>query len=101
MLGAWISLKFGRLLLPWMLLALAIASFFLPPPWREALLAAQALGYGLALLDPALPEGTALKRLTSPLRTFVTLILAAAAAVRIFWVPPAELWKETRVGKTA
>jgi len=101
MLGAWVSLKFGRLLLPWMLLALAISSFFLPSPWREALLVAQALGYGLALLDPATPEGSVLKRLTSPLRTFVTLILAAAAAVRIFWVPPADLWKETRVGKTA
>ena len=50
--------------------------------------------YGLALLDGALRDGSRLKRLTSPIRTFVVLMAASLAAVRVYFVQPTSLWKE-------
>jgi biofilm PGA synthesis N-glycosyltransferase PgaC len=91
------SHKFGRLLLPWALIAMAAASFALPGAWRALALAAQAAFYGVAVLDTAMPERWPIKRLTSPVRTFVVLMIAAAGAVSIFFVPPRALWGETRV----
>lgn len=91
------SHKFGRLLLPWALIAAAVSSFALPGAWRALALAAQAAFYGAALLDAAIPEGWPVKRLTSPVRTFVVLMIAAAGAVSIFFVPARALWGETRV----
>jgi poly-beta-1,6-N-acetyl-D-glucosamine synthase len=94
------SYKLGRLLLPYALLLTAISSFFLPRPWAEAAIAAQALLYGLAGADHWIPAGFALKRLSAPGRTFVVLIAAAFCAGSILFVPAARLWKVTRV-KTA
>ncbi len=91
--------KFGRLIMPWALLLVAISSFGLPQPLRWVVLAAQALFYMLALVDLILPEGFALKRVTSPLRTFSMFMIAAALAVKVFFVPPRDLWKQTRVRK--
>jgi biofilm PGA synthesis N-glycosyltransferase PgaC len=96
---AWVSLKLGRLWLPFILLTLLVSSFGLPDPWRAAALAAQAAFYAAAALDRIVPEGTLLKRLSSPVRTFVVLVLAALSAVAVFFVSPASLWKETKVGK--
>jgi cellulose synthase/poly-beta-1,6-N-acetylglucosamine synthase-like glycosyltransferase len=92
-----VSHKLGRLLLPWALLAVLAASFGLPQPWRTAALAAQAAFYGLALADLAVPDSWPLKRLTSPVRVFVVLMLASLCAVSIFFVPRRVLWKETRI----
>lgn len=91
-----VSYKLGRLLLPYALITAAIATFWLPPVPRMAALLLQGLSYGLALLDGWIPEGTLLKRLTSPPRTFVMLMAAAVCAVSIFFVPPQTLWKPTR-----
>jgi cellulose synthase/poly-beta-1,6-N-acetylglucosamine synthase-like glycosyltransferase len=94
-----LSHKFGRLLVPWALLGLAVASAFLPAPWFPLLLIPQAAFYGIGLLDSAVPEGTLLKRLTSPVRTFLTLMAASACAVSFFLVPPETLWRgTTKVG---
>jgi len=87
-----LSHKFGRLLLPWLLVALFVVSFFLPWPWRAAA-ALQAIFYALAVFDGMLPDGWRIKRLTSPVRTFVTLMAAAACAVSIVILPSARLWK--------
>jgi poly-beta-1,6-N-acetyl-D-glucosamine synthase len=95
-----VSHKLGRLLLPWALLAVAVFSFFLPRPWGLFALAGQGSFYGLALLDLALPERSPLKRLTSPVRTFVVLMAAAMWAVSILFIPRRQLWKETRVRST-
>ncbi len=95
-----VSHKLGRLLLPWALLLMLVASFGLARPFSIVALAAQAAFYGFALLDPWLPETWALKRLSSPIRTFVVLMLAALCAVSIFFVPRRVLWKETRVSVT-
>jgi biofilm PGA synthesis N-glycosyltransferase PgaC len=88
-----VSYKLGRLLLPFALALLLIASVGLPLPWNFAFLGAQAAFYGIALLDLWMPEGFAGKRLTSPARTFVTLMAASACAPSIFFVPSARLWK--------
>jgi cellulose synthase/poly-beta-1,6-N-acetylglucosamine synthase-like glycosyltransferase len=89
------SYKFGRLLLPWLLLALAISSFGLPDPWRVAVLAAQVLFYAVAALDRWIPQSSVLKRLTSPARTFVVMMAAVVCGLSVFFVPARSLWKVT------
>jgi biofilm PGA synthesis N-glycosyltransferase PgaC len=88
-----VSYKFGRLMLPFLLLGMAVSSLFLPPPWREIAIAAQALFYLLALINRWVPGTSALKRLTAPVSAFVVLIAAAGCAVSILFVPPARLWR--------
>jgi poly-beta-1,6-N-acetyl-D-glucosamine synthase len=95
------SYKLGRLLLPYALLLMAVSGFWLPRPWAEAAIGAQALLYGLAALDHWVPAGFALKRLSAVCRTFVVLIAAAFCAGSILFVPAGRLWKETRVNATA
>jgi biofilm PGA synthesis N-glycosyltransferase PgaC len=96
-----VSHKLGRLILPWALVSAAASSFFLPAGYRDLALAAQAAGYALALADPLVPERFPLKRLTSPVRTFVVLMAAALCAVSILFLPRQALWKETRTGVRA
>lgn len=96
-----LSGKYSRLLIPWCLIGMAVASFGMPEPFRAIALTGQVLFYMAAVADLAVPSGSALKRLTSPIRTFVTLITAALFAVRIFFVPPRSLWKETTVREAA
>ena len=93
--------KYARLLVPWCLIGMAIASFGMPEPFRAIALTGQVLFYLAAVMDPAVPARSALKRLTSPIRTFVTLMAAALVAIRIFFVPPRSLWKETTVREAA
>jgi cellulose synthase/poly-beta-1,6-N-acetylglucosamine synthase-like glycosyltransferase len=92
-----VSYKLGRLLLPFALLACLIASGFLPSPWNSVLLGSQAGFYGIALLDLWIPEGFVGKRITSPARTFVTLMAASACAPSILFVPSARFWKSRGV----
>ena len=89
-----LSAKYGRIVIPYCMIAAALATIGLPPYWRAAAAWAQVLFYGLAALDVAVPDGSALKRLTSPIRTFVVLMAASLAAVRVYFVPPTSLWKE-------
>ena len=93
-----VSYKLGRLLLPYLLIALAVSSFWLPGWLAAAAIAGQVAFYSLALLDKSIPDRLhSLKRITSPARTFVTLMLAAICAVAIFFVPARSLWsKPTR-----
>jgi glycosyltransferase involved in cell wall biosynthesis len=95
-----VSHKLARLLMPWALLAAAASTLSLPEPWRSAMAAAQILGYGLAAADSVLPSWFPLKRLTSPLRTFLVLMAASLCAVCIFFVPPRVLWGQTRVSQS-
>ena len=92
-----VSYKLGRLLLPYALIGLAVGSFGLRPPWVFLALGAQLAGYGLAALDPWIPAGWLLKRVSSPARTFVVMMLAATCAVQVFFVPPRKLWKPTTI----
>jgi len=93
-----LSHKLGRLLLPFALLGALGFSVFLPRPWQEATLGAQLLFYGLAIADPLIPERNRLKRFSAVIRAFVVLVAAAACALNVFFRPPQQLWKETKVG---
>lgn len=88
------SHKMGRLLLPFALAAVAIGSLLIESPWREAMVAAQVAAYGLAAADGIVREGSGLKKLTSPARTFVVLVAAAAVAVRAVFQPVDQVWKK-------
>ena len=88
-----VSHKLGRLLMPWALILAAAVTWFLPRPWNLWAAAAQAVCYGLALLDYALHDDSPLKRLTSPARTFVVLMAASLCAVSIFFIPARVFWK--------
>ncbi len=91
-----LSHKLGRLLAPWCLLLIAVSSFFLPAPWWFPALALQACFYGLAVLDPCLPEDFPLKRVTAPVRAFVVLMASALCAAFVWVLPGRGLWPETR-----
>ncbi|MBL8173316.1 MAG: glycosyltransferase family 2 protein [Bryobacterales bacterium] len=99
MLVHYVSYKAARLLLPFALIAVLAASFGLPDPWNWILLSAQAVFYGSAAVDLWIPSGFPLKKLTSPIRTFVTLMAAALCAVSVFFVPSDRLWRPTEVRK--
>jgi len=92
-----LSAKFGRLIMPFLLILVAVSSFGLPKPLRQAALLAQAAFYLTALADQWVPQRTLLKRASSPIRTFVVLMAAAFLGLKIFFVPPRALWKETIV----
>jgi len=89
-----LSAKYGRVVIPYCLIAIALVTFGLPPYWRAVAGWGQLLFYGLAALDGAVPDGTPLKQLTSPIRTFVVLMAASLAAVQVYFVQPTSLWKE-------
>lgn len=91
-----LSYKLGRLLLPYALIALVIGSAGLARPWRWEMLAVQGAFYGLAIFDSLIPENWWIKHVSSPVRTFAGLMLAALCAISIFFIPPRTLWKETR-----
>lgn len=94
-----VSYKLGRLLLPYGLLGMAVSALFLPGWMGTAALAGQAVFYLMALVDGWIAEGSFLKKLTSPCRTFVTLIVAAIFGLKVFFVEPRQLWKVTSAGK--
>ena len=96
-----VSHKLGRLALPFALLAIAASSPFLPAPWGVTLLAAQAAFYLAAGVDLLIPENRPLKRLTSPVRTFVALMAASLCAASILFRPGAAFWKTTEVKPAA
>jgi cellulose synthase/poly-beta-1,6-N-acetylglucosamine synthase-like glycosyltransferase len=91
-----LSGKYGRLLIPYCMIAVALATIGLPQFWRSLAAGAQLLFCGAALVDPLVPPGFPLKRITSAIRTFVVLMAASLAGVRVFFVPPRCLWKEAR-----
>ena len=93
-----VSHKLGRLLLPFALIALLVSSFWLPAGWREVALGIQTVGYGLALIDPLIPEGWVVKRVSSAARTFVVLMMATLVAVSFFFVPGEEFLERDETG---
>lgn len=94
-----VSYKLGRLVLPFALICIAFGSCWLPLLWKIVSLTLQGAFYGLACTDRWIPEGSMVKRISSPVRVFVTMMLAALCAVAIFWVPAQALWKVTTLPK--
>jgi hypothetical protein len=97
MLLHYLSYKLGRLLLPWMFLALLAVSFLLPRPFSVLAVGAQLLFALIAATDFVTSPDSFWKRVSSPLRTVVTMLAASACAVAIFFVPPQRLWKPTQL----
>lgn len=95
----WVSAKFGRLALPWLLIVMLVASLGLPAPFNIWLFLGQVAFYSIAALDSVLPEWLPFKRATSLVRTFVVLVISSLLAMRVFFVAPQKLWKETQVRK--
>ena len=79
-------------------LILAAASFGLPAPWREALLAGQAVFYGLALADVWILKPRILKRVSSSAHTFLVMMIATLGGLSVLFIPPRTLWKVTSAG---
>jgi len=96
-----ISHKLGRLLLPFAFLTMAISSFGLPGLLCPIAVGAQCAFYLLALIDVILPDGFPLKRISAPVRTFVTLVVAALVAVSIFFRAAGSLWNKVTVPEAA
>ncbi len=91
-----VSHKFGRLLLPYALAATIVSSYWLPKPLSFIALGTQGTFYAIAALDAAVAGNGGFKRITSPARTFVTLMAAAFCAGSILFIAPDKLWKPTR-----
>ena len=89
-----ISGKYGRIVIPYCMIAVALATIGLPPYWRAAAFWGQVLFYSLAAVDGIVSDNVGLKKLTSPIRTFVVLMAASLAAVQVYFVQPTSLWKD-------
>lgn len=88
-----VSHKFGRLLLPWLLLATVLASVALPPSlWRTFLLGSEFLLPLLALARPLFTPWPALARFSGLAQTFLTMNWAALSSLRVFFTDPSRLW---------
>ncbi len=92
-----LSHKFGRLALPWMLLLLWGGTLAAPAgTFRTIALTAEFAPVLLAAVNFLVPARLPLKRLTSPSRTFLVMNLAAFTAMAVFFLPASVIWKPTR-----
>jgi poly-beta-1,6-N-acetyl-D-glucosamine synthase len=90
--------KFGRLLLPWLILFGIGAALALPiSAIRTTLLGIAVAVLLLAAVDPLLPKKFFLRRVSSPARSFVVMNAASLLSVLVFFVPAKLLWKPTRI----
>lgn len=98
-----VSHKFGRLILPWLLLTAFVASIFLPSSAGKNLILLVEVSVGLAgLCDPWLPPRFPGKRLTSLVATFLTMNAAAFLSLQILFVPAHAMWsRPTEVDRAA
>lgn len=92
-----VSYKFCRLLLPWLLIAVFFSSWWLPAPWNWLVVGAQTAAYALAAWDENVPQSSALKRLSSPFGTFVSFMVATVFGLKVLFVPAQTLWKVTDI----
>jgi poly-beta-1,6-N-acetyl-D-glucosamine synthase len=97
LLWHFLSYKIGRLLLPWLVLLAFVSSVRLPSPWNVLLVGSQVTIGSLALCDPRIPQRSALKRISSPARTFLVLMAATIQGLKVLFVPPRSLWKVTDI----
>lgn len=97
LLWHFISYKVGRLCLPWLVLALLIASLELPLPWNLIVAGGSAAFAGLAAIDRSVPQRSIVKRVSSPARTFLILMFATVQGLKVLFVPPRSVWKVTDI----
>lgn len=97
----YVSYKLARMLMPWFLLGAIVSCFWLPYPLNRLLPAGVALAGVFAWLDASIPQSSLIKKVTSPLATFLMMMLAAILALRVFFVDPRSLWIITGAKKDA
>lgn len=97
LLWHFLSYKVGRLLLPWLVILTFAASLALPWPGNVIVAGSQLFFCLLAILDSNVPQTSLLKRVSSPARTFVVLMVATVKGLKILFVPPRALWKVTDI----
>src|SRR6185369_7672769 len=82
-----LSHKTLRLALPWAILLICAATAALPHSWfRSCLAACELLLSGAAVADAVVPKSWVLKRITSPLRSFLVMNAASLVSVCVFFV---------------
>jgi hypothetical protein len=94
-----LSYKFARLVLPWVMLLVWAATLALPRgPFRNFLLIGELLFVAIAVLDRFIPKRFPLKRISSAAKTFLSMNLAALLSLAVFFLSAETLWKTpTRV----
>jgi cellulose synthase/poly-beta-1,6-N-acetylglucosamine synthase-like glycosyltransferase len=93
-----LSHKSARLVMPWAVLAIWIATLALPASgFRSFLLIDELLLAALAVADRFVPKKFPLKRISSPARTFLAMNAAAVLSLVVFIVKPTTLWRQTKV----
>jgi cellulose synthase/poly-beta-1,6-N-acetylglucosamine synthase-like glycosyltransferase len=93
-----LSHKFGRLALPWAVVAAVAGAACLPGSPLGAWLVGGGLALvGLLVLDLLMPARFPLKPLSSPARTFLSMSAAALLSCAVFFVEPRRFWSPTRV----
>jgi cellulose synthase/poly-beta-1,6-N-acetylglucosamine synthase-like glycosyltransferase len=91
-----ISLKIGRLLLPYFLAILLLSALAMPSPWRWWAAGPQLAFWMLAWADPLFRPGSLLKKVSALPRAFAVLVSSAVFGLKILFVPPRKLWVEAR-----
>lgn len=90
-----LSHKFGRLTLPWMVLATVAATVSLPESsFKSSLVLSEAMFLVLAGADAIIPMRFPLKRVASAARTFLIMNLCAAMAVAALWGDARRFWRQ-------
>jgi cellulose synthase/poly-beta-1,6-N-acetylglucosamine synthase-like glycosyltransferase len=92
-----LSHKFARLALPWAFLCGVGCLAWLPPStWRTVVFLITGLLLGIAMADRWVPNWLPLKRVSSPLRTFVRMNIASISGIAVFVMPARNFWKPTQ-----
>jgi poly-beta-1,6-N-acetyl-D-glucosamine synthase len=93
-----LSHKSARLVLPWAILMTWLPAFLLPAsPFQRSLAFDPLVLLALASLDCWLPKSFFLKRISSPVRSFLIMNLAALLSPVVFLIPAGVLWRPTVV----
>ncbi len=88
-----LSHKFGRLAMPWaMLSGLAAIAALHDRPLGKMLWPPVLAAVALAAIDMLLPRKFVLRRISSPMRTFLLMNVAALCSILVFVIPPRLLW---------
>jgi biofilm PGA synthesis N-glycosyltransferase PgaC len=88
----YMSYKFARIILPWLIMTTVITSVWLPDPWNRVIPLTAFAVVLIAIVDRHVPQYSLLKPLTSAMRTFLVMMVAAVLALRVLFVDPRTLW---------
>ncbi|MEP7351642.1 MAG: glycosyltransferase family 2 protein [Acidobacteriota bacterium] len=89
-----VSYKFGRLMLPFLLIGIGVGACLLPTPWKSITLAAQGLFYLFAIGNRWIPANAGiLKKVSAAASAFVVLVGAALCAAGVLFIPAKLFWR--------